>query len=90
MKVSKDEYWRMKLFILRKLLVHGVIGAKHTSIENLAKSLPKHLRGGAKEVIDDLVREAFLLSHPTSYGLQVSLNPNKLQEIKKLLDVDGT
>jgi hypothetical protein len=89
MKLSKDEYYKVRRFILRKLLIHGIVGAKHTSEENLHKSLPKHLRGFAKDIVSGLIKDGFLLSHPTSHGMQVSLNPNMLQEIKKLVQNAG-
>lgn len=85
MKLSKDEYFNIKVFILRKLIMHTVVGAKHTSPDNLQKSLPKHVRGYAKEVVVDMIKEGLLLSHPTSYGIQISLNPSKLDDIKSFL-----
>jgi hypothetical protein len=50
----------------------------HTAIENLPKGFPKHLRGQVKEVAED----GLLLKKPTSYGLQVSLNPHRLADIE--------
>ena len=71
--------------LLRKLLHHKYIGAKHTSIDNLPKSFPKHLRGEIKKAIKELIKKGFLLVKPTSYGLEVSVNPNKLEEISKII-----
>jgi len=71
--------------LLRKLLHHKYIGAKHTSIDNLPKSFPKYLRGEIKKAIKDLIKKGFLLLKPTSYGLEVSVNPNKLEEISKII-----
>ena len=45
------------------------------------------MHGAAKEVANGLIRERLLLSHPTNYGLQVSLNPSMAKEIKELLGV---
>ena len=60
---------------------------KHTSIHNLAKGLPDHLIHTTliKEVISDLLKEGFLLSKPTHYGLEVSLNIKKKKEIEELI-----
>lgn len=88
MKLSDDEYRSIKLYILRKLASHGYIGARHTSIDNLPKGLPGRLRGEAKDVAKDLIKEKLLLSHPTSYGIQVALNPRMMDEIKKMLESD--
>ncbi len=74
----------LKKIILRKLYRHRIIGAKHTAIENLTKGLPRHLAGEAKNIAKELVKEGLLLTKPTSYGLQVSLNPEKLDEITKI------
>ena len=76
----------IKKIILRKLYRHRIIGGKHTAIENLTKSLPKHLIGDAKDAIDELIKEELILTKPTSYGLQVSLNPEKIDEIHKIIE----
>ena len=59
---------------------------KHTNIHNLPKGLPNTLRGskGVKKAIKDLLKEGILLSKPTHYGLEVSLNPKKIREIEEL------
>jgi len=88
MKVSDEVYINVRIFILRKLVNHSIWGAKHTSYDNLQKGLPKDLRHTAKEAADKLIKERLLLSHPTSYGLQVSLNPSTAKEIKELLNLD--
>lgn len=87
MKVSQDDYNRIRLHVLRKLVIHNVWGAKHTSPDNMQKSLPAHLRGAAKDATTDLIKEGLLLSHPTSYGLQISLNPRRADEIKRELQI---
>ncbi len=88
MKLSDKSYNDVRRFVLRKLVMHNVWGAKHTSYGNLQKGLPKDLRQVAKNVSDELIKCGFLLSHPTSYGLQVSLNPAMAKEIKKSLGLD--
>ena len=75
-----------KKIILRKLFRRRVIGGKHTAIENLTTGLPKHTVGDAKNVVHELIKEGFILSKSTSYGLQVSLNPEKIDEISKIIE----
>jgi hypothetical protein len=87
-KLSDDEYRSIRLYMLRKLASHGYIGARHTSIDNLPKGLPGRLRGEAKDVAKDMIKEGLVLSHPTSYGVQVALNPRMMDDIKKLLESD--
>ena len=45
--------------------------------------MPKHMAGVAKDAIKELIKEGFILQKPTSYGLQVSLNPERIDEITK-------
>ncbi len=85
MKISDYDYNSIKRFILRKLMIHNIWGGKHTSPDNLQKGLPGHLRGAAKEVVGDMIKEGLLLSHPTSYGTQVALNPRMASKIKEIL-----
>jgi hypothetical protein len=70
-----------KKIILRKLYRRRIIGGKHTAIENLIKGFPKHTRNEAKICVNELIKENLILKKETSYGLQVSLNHEKLQEI---------
>ena len=76
----------LKLVILRKLYRHRIIGRKHTAIENLSKGLPKHLVGEAKSAAEDLIKEGLIKSKPTSYGLQVNLNPQKIEMISTMVE----
>ena len=75
-----------KKIILRKLFRFRAIGGKHTAIEHLTKGLPKHAAGEAKDAVKELIKEGFILQKPTSYGLQVSLNPKKIEEITKIIE----
>lgn len=89
MKLSPEAYFKIKTVILRKLVLHNIWGAKHTNYEFVQKGLPKEFRGFAKDVADDLIKEGILLSHPTSYGMQISLNPERSKEIKVALGIES-
>lgn len=71
--------------ILEKLFVAKIIGGRHTSADNVPKGFPKHLRGDAKDALKSLIKKGYIIAKPTSYGLEVSLNPNKMKEINALL-----
>ena len=75
-----------KKIILRKMFRRRVIGGKHTAIENLTNGLPRHAAGDAKQAALELVKDGYILSKPTSYGLQVSLNPEKIDEIARMIE----
>ncbi|MFH1505934.1 MAG: hypothetical protein ABIE94_03000 [archaeon] len=77
----------LEKIILRKLFRRRVIGGKHTAIENLTKGLPKHIIGEAKKTVDCLIKKNLILTKQTSYGLQVSLNPEKIEEIYMMLGI---
>ncbi|MDE1763784.1 MAG: hypothetical protein KGH88_06030 [Thaumarchaeota archaeon] len=74
--------------ILRKLLYDNRIGARHISLENLKTGFPSHLKGDVDKRLKKLVKENLILQHPTSYGPQYALNPQRLQEIIGLLGDD--
>ena len=78
----------IKRFILRKLVRHRMWMHKHTSIHNLPKGLPDYLRSKreVRKVIDELLKSGILLSKPTSYGLQVSLNIKRKKEIEDFIE----
>ena len=71
--------------ILRKLLYDNRIGAKHISLENLKTGFPSHLKGDVDKKLKKLVKQNLILQHPTSYGLQYALNPQRLQEIINII-----
>lgn len=77
----------IKRFILRKLVRHRMWMHKHTSIHNLPKGLPDYLRSRkeVRKVIESLLKEGLLLSKPTNYGLEVSLNIQKKKEIEDFI-----
>lgn len=75
----------LKVVILRKLYRRRIIGGKHTVVENLTKGLPKHVVGEAKKAAEELIKEGLVIKKPTSYGLQVSLNHQRINEITKLI-----
>ena len=79
---------KVKRFILKKLFVKGKWGKSHTSFDNLPKSLPSHVRGLAKDAGKELIKEGLLIQKITSYGLEVSLNPKRVQEINDIIRKD--
>ena len=72
--------------ILHKLTRKGKFEHSHTAIENLAKSLPPELRGKAKQMSEELIKEGILHLKKTGYGNQVSINLDKRKEIMKYID----
>ncbi len=65
-------------FSKARLLYHlrrkRVIGGVHTHFDTLTKCFPSHLGKNVKSIALNLIKEGLLITKPTSYGLQVSLN----------------
>ena len=72
--------------ILFKLHKRGNWGASHTALDNLKKGwsetdLGKYSLKRVEQLAKDLMRQGAIVPKPTSYGLQVSLNPRQSEEI---------
>ena len=77
--------------IIRKLYRRGNCGASHTLFENLKKGFTQRDTGkqGSKKVDKMgkvLIKENLILSKPTGYGLEVSLNPRMIDKIQEYLE----
>lgn len=71
--------------ILFKLHRRGNWGASHTAFDNLKKGfwdtdLGKHGAKRIDKLARDMIRRGWIIPKPTSYGLQVSLNPRQSDE----------
>lgn len=72
--------------ILRKLFYDRRIGGRHLGLEDLKRGFPSHLKGDVDKKLKKLIKENFILQHPTSYGIQYALNPKRLQDVINILD----
>jgi DNA-binding transcriptional ArsR family regulator len=80
--VSIDE---LKALVLLKLARRRKWGHSHTSIDNVLKGSPSHLGKHLKEAAEELRKNGLVIAKPTSYGLQISLNPEKSEVIKEMI-----
>ena len=75
--------------ITARLLYHlrrkNVIGAKHTHYDTLKFGFPKHLGKEVEFAAKGLIKKEWLVTKPTSYGLQVSLNKDRIREIEEFI-----
>lgn len=67
--------------ILHKLTRLGKFKHSHTSIDNLPKGFPPEIRGRVKNMGKELKKENILLSKPTNYGEEISINPSMRDKI---------
>jgi len=83
--LRKDDLMTLRATLLKKLRRRSNWGESHTSFDDLPKGFRKDLRGDVKDISEDLIKEGLLLSHPTNYGTQVSLNPQRKADIDKII-----
>jgi hypothetical protein len=74
-------------FILEKMYRNRIIGARHISLEDLRTGCPSHERGNIEKALKKLVKENLIMQHPTSYGMQYALNPQRIDEIMQILNI---
>ena len=65
-------------------------GESHTAYENIFRQFKSEALGKAglknvKNIADELIKEGLIIKKPAHYGLQVSLNPRKADEIRKII-----
>ena len=58
----------------------------HTHYDTLKRGFPKHLGKEIERIADELIKEGWLVTKPTSYGLQVSLNKDRVVEIDEFIE----
>lgn len=89
--MEKEELFdKYQLHILKKLFDMRCWMHKHTNINNLLKGLPPHIRSRAllQKVVNRLIKNGLLLSKPTHYGIELSLNIKKKKEIEEFIERD--
>lgn len=72
--------------ILHKLTRKGKFEHSHTALDNLQKGFSPEIRGRAKDMAEDLIREGILHLKKTSYGKQVSVNVEMKEKIMEYID----
>ncbi len=76
---------KIKATILYHLRRKRIIGAKHTHFDTLKAGFPSHSGKDIKKIAEQLIRQGYLIKKPTSYGLQVSLNKEKINEVEEFI-----
>jgi|TARA_Y100000310_G_scaffold130175_1_gene129358 hypothetical protein len=85
-KLSNQDYQKIKKNIIRKLYSNQAFSKGHLLYERLTSSIPSHLTGFVKDVLDNLIKERLVLYYGrTKYGDAYQLNIKKLKEIEKII-----
>jgi len=82
MEISEEVIKARILYHLRR---KKVIGGVHTHFDTLKRGFPTHLGKDINKIAKELIKEGFLITKPTSYGLQVSLNKLRIKEIEEII-----
>ena len=72
--------------ILHKLTRKGKFEHSHTALDNLSKGFSPELKGRAKDMSQELMKEGILHLKKTGYGKQVSINLDKKEKIMEYID----
>jgi hypothetical protein len=75
----------IKATFLYHLRRKRAIGEKHVPYDTLKRGFPIHLGKDIKKTADELIRRGIITTKPASYGLQVSLNKERLGEIEQII-----
>ena len=76
---------KIKATMLYHLRRKRVIGNVHTHYNTLKRGFPSHLGKDIEKIAKELIKQGLIIKKPTSYGLQVSLNKDKLKEIESFI-----
>ena len=85
MTMQFDDEAKIKATILYHLRRKRIIGNVHTHYDTLIRWFPSHLGKDIEKIAKELIKQGFIITKPTSYGLQVSLNKEKLKEIEEFI-----
>ena len=85
-KPSNADYLKIKRNIVKKLYAHDAFSGGHLLFERFQGSLPGHLRGFVKDVLDELLKaEIVVIYGKTKHGDAYQLNIKKLKEIEEII-----
>ena len=75
----------IKATLLYHLRRKRVIGGVHTPFDTITRGFPSHIGKDVKEIAKQLIKQGLIITKPSSYGLQVSLNKDKIKEIEDFI-----
>ncbi len=86
-KELSDE--QVRSTILDKLARKRKWKASHIPQDTIIKWVSNKIKRNGRRVeklLNDLIRNGFIISKPTHYGVEISLNPERSQEILKIIE----
>jgi len=80
------KYDKTAIGILRKMYNDKRIGACHLGLQDLSRGFPSHVKGDIPKALKKLIKKGLIDNHPTSYGIQYSLNPRRIDTIREIIE----
>ncbi|MBS1268985.1 MAG: hypothetical protein MAG458_01721 [Nitrosopumilus sp.] len=74
-----------EIAILRKMHSYDYIGARHTSVDNLQRGFPSHVRGDVKKFVKRLIKLNLIILKSSTKEMHCSLNKSKIKEIEEII-----
>ena len=81
-----DDEDKIKATVLYHLRRKKVIGGVHTHFDTLKKGFPSHLGKDVNKIAKQLIKHGWIMTKPSSYGLQVFLNKDRLKDIDEFIE----
>ena len=86
MKLDNDNYIRIRKNILKKLYSKKAFSSGHMLFERLKSSIPHHMHGFVKEVLNILIKEKLVIHYgKTKHGDAYQLNIKRLDKIEEII-----
>jgi len=63
--------------------------ASHIPMDTIVRWISNKIKRNGKRVkkiLDNLIKDRFIFSKPTHYGTEISLNPERLEEILEIIE----
>jgi len=76
---------KIKATILYHLRRKRIIGRKHTPFDTIIRGFPSHQGKDIKKIAHQLIKKGLIITKPSSCGLQISLNKEKIKEIENFI-----
>ncbi|MDI6859907.1 MAG: hypothetical protein QMC85_05380 [Methanocellales archaeon] len=79
MDLDKEQ---IKSRVLEKMCRGKYFGGCHASVDDIKSGFPSHLRGKVPSIVDEMIKEGWLLPYRSKRELHVYLDPSKKEQIK--------
>ena len=81
-----DPQRRLLRFVLSKLIAKGKIGGAHTHVDHVYRGIADHEKGLAKQLVERLYKEGYLIPKPTGNDPHLSLSPAHLGRAREIIE----